>query len=120
MLAPISFALSATICAYSGTSPCLMATSSLSKPSRPASASSALASSIACSRWGTDVSVWANTGANGLSLPRSALPWNRPSISSWRLIVSATARRTRASSNGFMSVRIESARCVEAWIAMIW
>ena len=40
----------------------------------PAAASSALAFSRSCWRWATLVSVEGKTGANGLSLPRSAFP----------------------------------------------
>ncbi len=57
------------------------------------------------------MSVDGKTGANGLSLPTSALPWNRPVTMSGRLSVSAMAWRTRGSVNGAWSVRIESSRC---------
>ena len=64
-----------------------------------------------CVRCAMDVSVDGNTGANGLSLPRSDKPLNSAVTICGRFSVSAIARRTRASLNGALSLRMDSSRC---------
>ena len=80
--------------------------------SAPAAASSALASWMFCVRcFVGDVDL--NCFQNGLSLPTTAWPSMTFPISSGRLTVRATARRTRASLNGAMSVRMQNWRCAD-------
>ena len=72
---------------------------------------------MSCSRCATDVSVDGNAGANGLSLPMSALPSKSPSTIAWRFSASARAWRARLSLNGSMSVRMWIWRCCDARIS---
>ena len=77
----------------------------------PAAASSDLALARFWVRCAIEVLVDGNTGANGLSLPRSAKPLNSACTMAGRSSVSAIAWRTRGSVNGAWSQRIDSSRC---------
>ena len=84
----------------------------------PACCMSALAFSRSCLRCATLLSVDGNTGANGLSLPKSDLPAMRPLTSAARSTASAIAWRTRLSSNGFLSLRMWISRWTDARSSM--
>ena len=62
-------------------------------------------------RWGS-LTLEVKTGANGVSLPRSARPLKSRLRIAGRSSVSATAWRTRQSLNGAASVSIGTSRCV--------
>ena len=79
----------------------------------PAASSSCLA--LATSRWRCSTfAVDLNTGAKGLSLPKSDFVSSRPFTSDCRLTSSAMAWRTRLSSSGSLSVRMWIWRCDDA------
>ena len=109
---PIAAADSTTIWAKSGISwTCSVISWVLNPEGCPAADSSDLALLMSCARCAMLVLVDGKTGANGLSLPRSALPLNSACTICGRLSESAIACRTRGSVNGAWSLRIESSRC---------
>src|SRR5690348_3822668 len=112
MFTPICLADWAMIWAYWGISTKFSVTSWVLNPEPwPAAASSDLALAMSWVRWATLVLVDGKTGANGLSLPRSAKPLNSALTIAGRSRVSAIACRTRASVNGALSLRMDSWRC---------